>query len=359
MLAFFIGYNFIKKSKINRKRTPLIENYLSNDSKLIVNMVFIFIMVILSSISIQYYISQIMYVSVPENNFNESLNIYRQAYLQGQIQIPFYIRQINRISMVMTYISCYSLASKLILKKSPLNIIISIIVIVLFIISNILQSARTNIVYILLALLIYIVIFYVRKNRKKIPVYINIKIFLVSIVFMSAFATMGTFMGRSGQEDIWRTISFYFASGMLGLNQAFEFNNIYISKYFGEGTFSGIWRCINDYIIYFGYDFKQPFSNINGMSIGNTYTSIYKYYCDFNYWGVFIIVCVIAYFSNRFYNKVINEDCGFMFVILFGYFIHGIIFFFYDELLLSTQLSFGLICDIIYFYIIKKMIFKG
>lgn len=114
MLAFFIGYNIIRMVHINKNVYSLDNNYLYVKNKIFTNGLFLLIMVIINVISIEYYVSQITMFTIEGTTFNEGLNNYRQAYIQGEIQIPFYIRQINRISMVMTYISCYSLASRLI-----------------------------------------------------------------------------------------------------------------------------------------------------------------------------------------------------------------------------------------------------
>ena len=94
------------------------------------------------------------------------------------------------------------------------------------------------------------------------------------------------------------------------------------------------------------------------MSIGNTYTCFYSYYYDFGMIGIIIIPFIVGYCFNRFYNKVINQDCGYLIIILFGYFMHGIILSGYDELLLWSDISFGLICDMIYFYLLKIIFFK-
>ena len=355
--SFFVGYFGIKRVKINEDFNSFSNCCLKSRKNILTNAFFLILAMVIAYISIECYIEQISLVAVVASETDEALNSFRQAYLQKEIQIPFYIRQGSRLLMVLAYIACYSLASKLILKKGPLNIVVSLIILGLFIAETIVQAARTNIVYVLIAFIIYVSVFYVKKYRKSIPWNINMKIFSLGAFFIVFFAFLGNFMGRP-DKGILETISFYFGSGILGFNQVLKNNIGYTPSFLGEGTFNGIWRCINDYIIDVGYSHSQPFLNLNGMSIGNTYTCFYSYYCDFGMMGIIIIPFIVGYCFNRFYNKVINQDCGYLIVILFGYFMHGIILSGYDELLLSSDISFGLICDMIYFYLLKIIFFK-
>ena len=127
---------------------------------------------------------------------------------------------------------------------------------------------------------------------------------------------------------------------------------------FGEATFGGIWRCINDYIVNINYDYYQDFNFYNGYSLGNTYTGLYKYYSDFGFWGISILPFILGWIFSNFYNKIINKNVNFIEILLFGYFVKGIVLFSYDELMISTQISFGLISDIIYIFFIKTCFFK-
>lgn len=356
--GLFIGYFFIKTVKINKNFIEMYNCCLEAKNEKITNIFFLILTIIIFLISVDYYISQIGLIATVGVEVNEALNSYRMAYLNGEIQIPFYVRQCNKLLIVLAYISVYNLASKIILKKGPLYTSISIIVLILFMIGTVVQAARTNIVHVMIGFMIYISIFFIKKYRKGLSLKINIKILFLGGIFVIFFGFLGQVMGRGNQFDIFETISFYFGSGIIGLNQALKNSNYYIPHFWGDGTFSGIWRCINDYIIDINYTYTQPFSNLNGLSIGNTFTGFYRYYCDFGIVGVIIITFCIGYFLNRFYNYVINKNCSYMAFILYGYFIHGIVLLSYDENLLSAQLSFALINDIIYIYLIRLMFFK-
>ncbi len=358
LISFFIGGNILHSTKINNNKTPLEAYFLDNRKKLFTDLSLFIIITVIYIIIIKYYLSQIEIVMRIGMEINEALNAYKQTYIQGDIEIPFYIRQLSRLSTVLTYFFVFSLARTLILKKSLINPLLCIYGLFLFFFSAIVQATRTYIVYLVVAFIIYVITLYIRKNRKYISLKINIYIYSVAFVFIAFFGFLGNLMGRPDQEYIFETVSFYFASGILGFSQALRFNDIQNFYFFGEATFSGIWRCINDYMIPISIGYTQPFFYLNGINLGNTYTSFYRYYTDFGIAGLIIIPLFISYFFSIFYDKIINKNCSFMIFILYGYSIYGIVFFAYDELLLSKQLSFGLLSDLVYFYLIKWIFFK-
>lgn len=115
--GLFIGYFFIKTVKINKNFIEMYNCCLEAKNEKITNIFFLILTIIIFLISVDYYISQIGLIATVGVEVNEALNSYRMAYLNGEIQIPFYVRQCNRLLIVLAYISVYNLASKIILKK--------------------------------------------------------------------------------------------------------------------------------------------------------------------------------------------------------------------------------------------------
>lgn len=359
LFSFFLGANCIKSVRINRQVETLNNDFLEIRNKYFVNIFIIVLISILGYVAISYNFSQLGLVAINEiSESSEAMNNYRLAYLDGEIESPFYIRQINRFLVIMAYFSVFDLARKIIFKKNIINIYINILIILISFINIILQASRTQIVYILIAFFIYINVFYIRKNRKVISVKRNIIIFIMGIVLLLFFGLMGVMMERPGQEEPFMVVCRYFATGIMGLNYASGTEQFYPSVLFGEATFGGIWRCINDYIVNINYDYYQDFNFYNGYSLGNTYTGLYKYYSDFGFWGISILPFILGWIFSNFYNKIINKNVNFIEILLFGYFVKGIVLFSYDELMISTQISFGLISDIIYIFFIKTCFFK-
>lgn len=60
----------------------------------ITNIFFLILTIIIFLISVDYYISQIGLIATVGVEVNEALNSYRMAYLNGEIQIPFYVRTV-------------------------------------------------------------------------------------------------------------------------------------------------------------------------------------------------------------------------------------------------------------------------
>ena len=289
LFSFFLGANCIKSVRINRQVETLNNDFLEIRNKYFVNIFIIVLISILGYVAISYNFSQLGLVTINEiSESSEAMNNYRLAYLDGEIESPFYIR----------------------------------------------------------------------KNRKVISVKRNIIIFIMGIVLLLFFGLMGVMMERPGQEDPFMVVCRYFATGIMGLNYASGTEQFYPSVLFGEATFGGIWRCINDYIVNINYDYYQDFNFYNGYSLGNTYTGLYKYYSDFGFWGISILPFILGWIFSNFYNKIINKNVNFIEILLFGYFVKGIVLFSYDELMISTQISFGLISDIIYIFFIKNCFFK-
>lgn len=357
-ISFFIGYNLIKGQNIDN--VELLNNdFLKPRNVYFTNISLFVIVFILGLIAIQYNVSQIGMVMTNEMaESNEALNAYRHAYLENEIEAPFYIRQINRFLIILAYFSLFDLANRFILKKHMINMFLNAFILMIVFINTILQSSRSNIVYLIISLFVYINIFYIRKNRTRLSNKITVRIFIIAGIGLLFFGILGSFMGRPGQDEPLMVICRYFSTGIMGLNHVCSIDHFYNSKMFGEATFSGIWRCINDYVVDIGYNYEQEFSFYNGYSLGNTYTGFYRYYSDFGGIGVIIIPLCIGYIFSRFYNNIINKKSNFIYILLFGYFIKGLVLFSYDELLISTQISFGLISDIIYIFIIKNIFFK-
>ena len=181
----------------------------------------------------------------------------------------------------------------------------------------VLSTGRTDFIYFITVWLIVGSVFYL-KDKKWNPRYsIRIVFFAVIgiILFLTAFVIAGSFKSDKLAKNIFSTISFY--SGMSIPSLDYYLVNYVPSnnEVFGEHTLFYLYSILRK------FDSSIPklyapleFVSFNGVR-GNVYTALRRYFQDFNYLGLFLIMFFLgflySYMFARFRNK--NNNLGILF----------------------------------------------
>lgn len=283
------------------------------------------------------------------SNLMSISSIYRISFLNGEATLPFMSRQIYRFFKMQCFLYVYILVRNVYKKQYIKKTFILFIPIIIFSAACIVQGNRSDLMYIFFSTIFFIYIFYVKDHGllKRIALKKMIISLFVVILLLFAFSQMRFIAGRTSQASPIMYIAGYMSSGLAGFNEYIknDINHINNST-FGGMTFYGIWRCVSQYIMGAPYMISRPFTFINGISLGNTYTALYNYYYDFGFTGMLFIVVIVAFLFEKYYIKIMsNKNDNVIQNIMYSYFLIGLLLFAYDEHIFSDKLNFGLITD--------------
>ena len=176
---------------------------------------------------------------------------------------------------------------------------------------SLLTGGRSEIIRYLMAAVVILII----CKRKQIgslkkgnfKLLIKLIAFSVAIVFLS-FVLLNL-LGKEFSKDknlVMQLLYKYIGGPIFNLNDSLD-TCLYSSDFWGQETFSGVYSFIGNVfgVEKYKYSINIPLNFINGIDLGNVYTTYYMFLEDFGYWGLFL-TCPIALFYYNSYAKLMD-----------------------------------------------------
>lgn len=270
------------------------------------------------------------------------------------------------VANINAVIAVYILLHNNILKKNKKKDIFLIGVVGLWILHCLLDSSRGEIM-LLLAEAAYIIYFmwsiYYGWNdaiNKKIIKW-GIKAFVILIV---VFVILTFALGRREsirEFEVLKYLSVYMSGGVRNFD-LFVKKNVTLNDIFGKETFYSINRFLNNR---FGigeyYNNALEYTEISGVSNGNIYTALRRFYADFGTGGLIVLPGVLGYFYTRLFRKIKYESqhgiISFR-MLLFSFLCSELFFFPIEERFFTSDFSVIGIARIIILYILYRFMIK-
>ena len=227
------------------------------------------------------------------------------------VRLPFLIINLEELVIASGYWFIYVVINNFLYNKK-INII-EILIVVISIISSMLSGSRTTAFMIMFAAIVIFIMIMQRKKGK-----INIltlklvrNIAIVGFAFILIFYTSAQAWGRASKNDKMYYFAIYCGAEIKNLDiflqeEAYEKN----SEIWGSQTFYSIIQTlgkrggINNFQ---EYKLDLPFREVNGLNLGNVYTTFYPYIYDFGYIGEFVLVLLMAIIAQSVFEIANNS----------------------------------------------------
>lgn len=263
--------------------------------------VFLFFLISIIGIVLRLYV--LVYSLGSMSLANEALGEYRMSH-----QDTPYDLALKFISPCMSAIAIYAILNFLTCKYNKHIFKISSFVLICgFFIFNLLSSARIEIIYLFIYILVFYVIVKLGDSFSNIR-FKNLALFLgVFAIFFVVFFALGFLTGKSQEQtSVFDNISIYTCSS---IGAFCEYQKIYV--YTPEDMFTDSFKGIYTLLSYMGIDFNIQ---AHGKSLGfvqygnmthttNVYTFFQTLLHDFGYIGSYIGVFIEGGIYQKFYNK--------------------------------------------------------
>lgn len=294
---------------------------------------------------------------------------YALSYEQNvENPIPMIVSQLTKISKAVAYIYMYvHLHNHFINKINSKNKNFDIkfwLAAVLYLTLTLMTGARFEMLVFLIAYMVMwrILGVYYGQNGTSIKTIFAIVGFVIFGVFV--FSISRTWVGRTDSSDILSYFTKVFG-GSIKLFDAYLKKPTMKSNIFGKETF----YAINKFLYQIGflditYNRHLEFRTVNGITLGNVYTSVRSMYHDFGVLGVILLQFLLGSIMTFFYRAVQKDINGKINVKLIFYciIVHVVYFSAYLELFYNTVLSVNyilfLICLLVISWIINHIHFK-
>lgn len=289
------------------------------------------------------------------------------------MSVNFITSNLVDIGFVFSYLYIYFFIYNVTKTHKVKKYLIYLIPIMIYAIQSVMFGGRTGLLQ--MVTLIIVLKYYIEAGIKK-EKYSKIfknnlkKIVPALIVVLAVFWYLNDVSGRvaTTMSPVYY-ISLYVGSGIKNLD---TFLNDFQWKNFGKGfgweTFSGIYSFLKHFfnISYDGLVLEYQ-DSINGLFMGNVYTSLRRFYHDFGYIGVivlpFIMGCVISSFSKGTRKIMENLSVDSKWTseaktITYGILVYSIVLFFIEDFFFMNVISLNLILKIIELYIANWLLLQ-
>lgn len=242
-------------------------------------------------------------------NIVDAINTYRKGnlFLDKKITLPRMVYYTRVLANTLAYWFVYIIINNyLIDKKIDL---LSAVIVFLCIISGITTGSRGDAINLILATISISFLLSRRKRGffKAIRFKSIIKIIIVGVFFLTIFQKTAILLGRSAKYDHMYYLAIYCGAQIKNLDIFLQENEKIIRtshNSWGDQTFINAkkWLSPKLGIEDTKYEFDLPFRSVNGMNLGNVYTTFYPYIYDFGYKGLIILVALMAIIVQSVYE---------------------------------------------------------
>lgn len=226
----------------------------------------------------------------------------------SSLVLPKLLALLRNFTDAAGYFFAYILANEL-FKRKRVNVV-ALVITFLSLINGMLLGSRTGAFMLLLSFMIFLYIMYrASSNWKK---HLSLKMLgMIALLFIIIIFTFQSFAGLLGREvgsfSKANYLAIYFGAEIKNLDTFIQAGQFPIHPHgtFGAQTFLEFNRTFGKF---FGSNatviLDLPFQNINGLSLGNVYTTFYAFLYDFGYRGVVLLVILMSFVSQFVYEKV-------------------------------------------------------
>lgn len=284
---------------------------------------------------------------------------------EGSDIFQFPLSQLRSVTGMLGYVFAYYVAQSIVVKKSSTFYWdIAGLIIACFI--QIMSANRTTAVGFMFCFAIAYFILK-RQMNKRLPV-VNLKtamiVLTVCCVFIISFQGIAQVLqGRSASSDPLTYISAYIGAQIPNLDSYITSGSASSNtEIWGYMTFRNSIRWIGTQfgISDFIYQYDLPFNSINGYSTGNVYTTFYSFIYDFGYFGMVVLIAVMAIVSQLVYSKCIKFNSGIFssaWIVVYSIIAYALILSFFSNKFYENVIVITIVYRIIYLLLIYFFIY--
>lgn len=293
----------------------------------------------------------------PAGNPLTSISLYDQANkfsVEGAEAFPFPLGPLRGLCTSIGYYICYLLGQSFGLgqdgKEKPLLVLNLTASMLVSFESGGRTTAVSFVIYCFIAFLM------VKRQWRATRTTISFKTFLVVfavfVFVIATFQTMLGLMGRSSGTNYWDYICMYIGAEIPNFDYYLAGSHS-PADIFGCMTFYTSIKWIGTHlgIPYFVYQLDLPFRYMNGIIMGNVYTTFYAFVYDFGWWGIPTLTAIMAFVSQWVYERAIRFDSGShscIWVILYALAANTLIMSFFSNKFFEAFLCIGLIRNLLF-----------
>lgn len=252
----------------------------------------------------------------PSNNPLTSIGLYDHANKftdEGAEAFPFPLGPLRGLCTSIGYYICYLIGQSYGMGRDGKEKVLLVVNLILSVLVSFEGGGRTTavsfVIYCLTAVLI------IKRQWSASRMTISFKTFIVILVafilVILTFQATLSLMGRSSGSKYWDYICMYIGAELANLDHFLsKFHNP--PQLFGYMTFYSSIRWLGSHlgIPAFIYQLDLPFRFVNGVCLGNVYTTFYAFYYDFGWWGIPALTTVMAVISQWIYEHALRFDSG-------------------------------------------------
>lgn len=358
LIGTFLPYITLKlktKGNVTKNREIAEQTYTNINSNIIA------ILGILFQISVTLYLYIYLKSVTHGNGLSEIISTFRNSTMSNGddgLQIVGILKQLQVFSMAYSFVFAFLYFYKKIIEGKK-GSILYLIPLLFYVIQSLLTGGRLQIFRVIL--FIGANIYFLQLYKKSSPSYANSFILKVGkwiIYIIPLFYFLKNFLGRTSEDSFFQYIFRYLGGPIEGFDLFIKSNYSYYHM-FGQETFSGIYSLLSK----FGIE-NQPIKLSwvmapTGIWVGNVYTSLRRYYSDFGFSGVVILMFILGVifgiiFSNIMRGYLKKQISGFS-IILYSFYLYALVFTFFDDTFYTTAISLGSIVQIIEMYLIYRL----
>lgn len=324
--------------------------------------IFSFVFVLITLIAYYYEVRKVAMLSgYSSSSMNPMLFYYRRATLTGSDALESQSKLVGQATIVSYCISsliAIDFAKRLVFKVvgSKIDFFLEILVIILRLIQTVLNGGRTQFLYYIETLLLFIIYFYIRKNRRTINRSILKKFVYITVGVFILFYLLGNLTGKTSTLNFSQTLFAYVGSPIPAFDQLIAGKIHFENKYFGSAVFYGPYQLLN----YLGFNFDIGDMAGPSVAVGNTRTNIYgsfaRYYDSFGVFGMVLINFFIGIFYQIAYRRLFRDNANIELNLFTFALVSCFIFdFCTEERFFMNVISIGTILRFIYAFLIIKL----
>lgn len=269
-------------------------------------------------------------------------------------KLPFIVNNINFAVVAAGYWFLYVVINNFLAEKRVRAI--EILITLGAIASSMLCGSRTPVFMMIVAgVSYYFVLYFKKKNYQNI---FKKKTFIIvaclGVSFILLFAPLAKLLGREVKMGSFEYLSIYCGAQVKNLDSFLQENNyLFKNEFLGSQTFHSALQTVGSKLPFLGvneYRMDLPFRRVNGIELGNVYTTFYAFIYDFGYLGLFVLVLIMGLISGFVYEHIIrmkNLDKIKMSILIYGVIFGCLALSFFSDKFYEDIFSMGFVKKII------------
>lgn len=267
--------------------------------------------------------------------------IYKYRYANTFTDTPMYFPKLlsflRIFSLACGYYYGFVFINNFVSSKKIIKI--EILIVIMSILNMIITGARGGAINLIIGIMAWYIMVRDRNGKKiRINKKFLVRVLVLAIVFLLSFRYIGGMLGRNSSSKISGTeyLAHYSGAQIKLLDMYLQEDKLAKSDFFGQQTFIYMIKWLGPVLGMnnTNYTLDIPFKVVNGVNIGNVYTTFYAFIYDFGYIGVFVLTALMAIISQLIYEKsrrkifVIKPS---IYVLMYGFIIGSLLLSFFSN----------------------------